>query len=73
MTGHIPHTHPLADDIGIGYYADDYANWTVGDLIDVLSQCNPDAPVFLAGKDGHLRPLEDFTGGPNADETILFL
>lgn len=73
MTGHIPKTFPLSEDIGIHYYAEGYDNWTVKDLIGILSKHNPNAPVFIAGKDGTLSPLDDFAGGPYAAETIFFI
>lgn len=73
LTGHIPKDHPLSENIGVHYYAEGYDNWTVKDLIGILSNHNPDAPVFLADKSGELHPLEDFTGGPRAAETIFFL
>lgn len=73
MTGHIPNEYPLSPRISIRYYAEGYDNWTVKDLIGILSEHNPDAPVFLADKDGELHPLEDFAGGPNVPETIFFL
>ena len=71
MTGHIPKDLTLDESTGVDYFKRGYQNWTVGDLVDILADHNPDAPVFIAMGSGVVRPLESFTGGPGAEETIF--